>query len=558
MTPEQRKMERRARRAERKKRSDAPPASLRTEMDQQQKARIAISDTMLARARTKVRGDWAAAEDIFRPAVPPKGVVPAGEALLAQDADIGSMTAWASSWFGSAVAEGVTFLGYPYLSELATRAEYRVISETLATEMTREWIELKATADEDKMGDKIKVLGDFLDDLGTREAFCKGALLDGLFGRSHLYLDTGDSDDRDELKLTIGNGRDIISQSKVSPDKPLRAIRAIEPVWTYPTRYNSNDPLKGNWYRPDSWFVMGKQIHRSRLLTIVGREVPDLLKPAYSFGGLSLSQMAKPYVENWLRTRQSVADLVQSFTVWVLSTNLSTTSQNDGKQLFDRLDLFNMLRSNQGVMALDKDSEEFKNVTTSLGTLDALQAQTQEHMAAVSRIPLVKLTGISPAGLNASSEGEIRVFYDTIHSMQHANFLAPLRTVVDLAQLSLWGEIDSRISFEFRPLWSLDEKGRAEVRKIQADTAAVYIESGVIATDEERERVAKDPESDYPGLDLNREVLPPDAEGGEEGDDILGGLGKIIDDHEAGGEAHEEEGGAEKIEAPKVSVKEAA
>jgi hypothetical protein len=404
-----------------------------------------------------------------------------------------------------------------------------VISETIADEMTREWIELKAASDETQLQDSIKQLNDELERLDVRGAFNKVAKLDGFFGRAHLYLDTGDSDAADELKIPIGDGSDVLSQVKVTPQKKLQALRVIEPVWTYPTNYNSNDPLKANWYRPDTWFVMGKQVHRTRLLSFVGREVPDLLKPAYSFGGLSMSQMAKPYVDNWLRTRQSIADLIHSFVVFVLKTNLSTSSQGDGDALFKRIDLFNLLRDNQGAMVVDKESEDFDNVQASLGTLDALQAQSQEHMAAVSRIPLVKLTGISPAGLNASSEGEIRVFYDTIHSYQRQFFLHHLQTVINFVQLSLWGKVDERIAFEFKPLWSLDEKGKAEVRKLQADTAAVYIESGVVGTDEERERLAKDPESDYTGLDLNKEIIPPGGEEAGEGDNLIGDLGKIID-----------------------------
>ncbi|WP_163360700.1 anti-CBASS protein Acb1 family protein, partial [Klebsiella aerogenes] len=74
--------------------------------------------------------------------------------------------------------------------------------------------------------------------------------------------------------------------------------------------YNTTNPLAADWYKPALWYVQGRPVHATRLLTFVGREVPDLLKPAYSFGGLSMSQMAKPYVDNWLRTRASVADLI--------------------------------------------------------------------------------------------------------------------------------------------------------------------------------------------------------------------------------------------------------
>jgi hypothetical protein len=80
--------------------------------------------------------------------------------------------------------------------------------------------------------------------------------------------------------------------------------------------------------------------------------------------------------------------------------------------------MFNMLRDNQGTFVVNKNTEDFKNVSASLAGLHELQAQAQEHMASVSRIPLVKFTGIQPAGLNASSEGEIEVYDDTIAAYQ--------------------------------------------------------------------------------------------------------------------------------------------
>src|SRR6266702_5915970 len=258
--------------------------------------------------------------------------------------------------------------------------------------MTREWIEFKSAGEDDKT-EKIEKLNDAIKKFKVQKVLRKAIEHDAFFGRSHIYIEACDPDDRDELQSSIGDGRNAISKLKIKLSG-LKALRNIEPVWCYPTRYNSNDPLKYDWYKPITWFVMGKEVHHTRLLTLVTREIPDLLKPAYSFGGLSMSQMVKPYVDNWLRTRQSVADLIHSFSVFVLSTDLATTLQMDGEELFKRLDLFTNLRDNRGVMALNKETEEFNNVSAPLGTLDQLQAQTQEHIAAIARIPLVKLLGI--------------------------------------------------------------------------------------------------------------------------------------------------------------------
>src|ERR1700692_4517781 len=148
----------------------------------------------------------------------PPGVRPSEEAApgLAQDeAFPNAAFAWAAqNSINSAFAEGVTFLGYAYLSALAQRPEYRVISETIASEMTREWIELKSTGEDDKT-DKIKALVDAIEALGVREVVREAIEGDGFFGRGHIYLDTGDTDDRDELKKSIGDGRDFASRLKV-------------------------------------------------------------------------------------------------------------------------------------------------------------------------------------------------------------------------------------------------------------------------------------------------------------------------------------------------------
>jgi phage-related protein (TIGR01555 family) len=263
------------------------------------------------------------------------------------------------------------------------------------------------------------------------------------------------------------------------------------------------------------WYVMGKQVHRSRLLKFVGREVPDMLKPAYSFGGLSLSQMLKPYVDNWLRTRQSVADIIHSFSVFVLKTNMASSLQSGGDDFFERLELFITNRDNQGVMAIDNDTEDYGNVSAPLGSLDNLQSQTQEHICAAAGIPTIKYLNIQPAGFNASSEGEIRTFYDSILAMQEKTYRPNLTTCIDFVMLDLWGEVDQEITFSFVPLWSLDEEKMSQKRKTDADTDAVLIDAGVVSPLESRKRVAADEDSPYSSIDVDALPEPPGE--GEEG-----------------------------------------
>src|ERR1700676_5357803 len=149
-------------------------------------------------------------EVLFQTPQPPPGVLPANHKGLAQDSAITASVAWSGSVIGSAFAEGVEFLGYPYLSALTQRPEYRVVSETIAGEMTRKWIKFQAVGDIDK-NDKIKELEDEFKRLNVQDNFRRIAEQDGFFGRAHLYLDLGNGDDRNELKTPIGTGKNDLS-----------------------------------------------------------------------------------------------------------------------------------------------------------------------------------------------------------------------------------------------------------------------------------------------------------------------------------------------------------
>lgn len=445
------------------------------------------------------------AEQVFVLPKPAPGVVPKGGSM-AMDSMMTSVYSQLSS--GATFSEGLQFLGYPYLSELSQRPEYRRPAEIIAKEMTRKWITLTYAGEIDG-SEKLGQIEKEMARLQVRDKFREAALQDGLFGRSQIYLDMGvdlgDVGDTElkELKRPLFRKNGKIGRGD------LKALRVVEPIWTYPNSYDAVNPLKDNFFRPDSWFVMGMEIHHTRLLTFVSREVPDMLKPAYAFGGLSLSQMMKPYVDNWLRTRQSVSDLIKSYSVSGLKTNLSGMLNMGGAQeLQRRMQLFNQSRDNRGVFLLDKETEEWFNITTPLTNLDQLQAQSQEHMSSICGVPLVKLLGITPSGLNASSDGEIRAFYDWVESQQETLFRKTLTDLINIIQLSLFGEVDENIGFKFDTLWSLDEEHQASVEQIKSSTAATYYQIGALAPKEIRNELARRPGSPYKGLDLSEEALP--------------------------------------------------
>src|ERR1700737_2751428 len=159
---------------------EVKPAPARKEKAQ------AIHAMVLAMSRQKQRGAAeSAAEpvpDRIEPYRPPKGVIPT---TLAQDAMAMDSTPY--DWVNS-VYSGAHFKGYPYLALLSQQPEYRKMSETIAKQMTRKWIKVRAIGGEDK-SDKVKAMEHALKEFHVQALFRKAAELDGLFGRGQIYID---------------------------------------------------------------------------------------------------------------------------------------------------------------------------------------------------------------------------------------------------------------------------------------------------------------------------------------------------------------------------------
>ena len=452
-------------------------------------------------------------ERIHYPIQPPtimRGVVPKGEKpLVAMDEaayESARMAMDAAPQFGSqyyAYSNIEGFPGYPYLMLLALRSEYRNMAAAMATELTRKWIKFNST---DTAGEstkkKITEIEQAFTALGIQGIIRKATEHDSLYGTGQILINIKGADAKTPL---------IIDSRTIKKDS-LQGFKNVDPIWTTPLMYNSLTPASPTFYKPDSWWVMGEHWDASRLIVTITREVPDIFKPAFNFSGISLSQLAEPYVNNWLRTRQSVSDLINNFSIVVLKTAMDQvlTGGDDGTDLFARIKLFTATRSNKGVMALDKDREELEQIAVPLGGLHELQSQALEQLCVVSREPATVLTGITPSGFGNVAEGEVRIWYDYIHAQQEAYWREPIDKMFKIVQMSMYGELDENITFEFVPLYEMTEEQMSTIRTNDSVRAGNLIDRGVIDAQEERERLARDPESGYQGIDIEREIEPPD------------------------------------------------
>ena len=410
---------------------------------------------------------------------------------------------------------GLYFPGYPYLAELAQRTEYRQPVETLAKEMTRRWIKFKSTGETDNKA-AIEELQNEFERHDLQLLFRKVTEHDGYYGLGLIYIKLkGDRLHRDEPLViderSIGKG-DLIG------------FNTVEPMWVTPLVWNSIDPTEPTFYNPEKWMVLGMEVHHTRLLKFISREVPDIIKPAYNFGGISLTQLIDPYVQRWLRTVDSVNKLINNFSIITLATDMAAVLAGGDAQaiqsFLDRQKLFTKTRDNQGLFVLDKLTEELSNIQVAIAGLAELQQQALEHMAYPTHEPLVILTGTEPSGLNASSDGQIQIWHNWVHSMQEQIYRPTLERVMRIVQLNLWGKINKEITFDFEPLSEITGKEIWEVGATKVQNLVALHAEGIVDEQECREFIAGDKDSGWDNLDTNKKIDAPDllAQGGVQGE----------------------------------------
>lgn len=382
------------------------------------------------------------------------------------------------------------------LSSIAQDPLIRAGIETIADDMTRKFIDLTSQGEED-LSAKISELESDLQRFRVKSLFNRALSTTGYQGGCLVYIDMGELDD-EEKRVPLYLDSSTFKQGS------FKGFKIIEPINVYPGVYNSSDPTADDYFNPETWYILGKEYHKSRFLYFAQNEVPLLLKPLYNFFGISLSQQVLEYVQNFTENRRSAQRLLNKFSLTIWKTDMSAfLSGGDCNSLTQRVKYFNAQRNNDGTALIDKELEDMVQINTPLSGVTDIVSMSLDLAPVILGISKDKYFGDLPKGLNASSEGTNRIYYDKIQSLNEKICYDNVEKVIKILQLNRYGEIDDNISFQFAPLWEMDERERAEINKIHADTAAVYVDRGCLSQEEIRGALAANPDSGYSNIDVD-------------------------------------------------------
>lgn len=427
-----------------------------------------------------------------------------------------------------------SFIGYGALQQIAQNGMIRNCIKTVADDVTRQWITIKGGDDSD--AEKVERLQRLQEDkYHLRELFNKAIAKVGFMGGAFIFIRTeGDDGDTPDLSLPLRLNNNC---AELEEGSNLGFV-VVDPINVSPLEYNTTDPLRSDYFTPQRWFVLGRNVHASRLVTMYANEPPQLLKPAYNFLGIPQAQILWDYVMHWNACRVTAQEMMRKMSLLIYYTNAQErmASMNGVSELDTVMQMLQHYRDNNSIFLANSDTDRVDNVQVGIGGVTDVVRQAQEMIAAVNRTPAVKLFGISPSGFNATGESDLRNYNDHIKSQQELYRPAVTRCLKAI-QLATFGEIDPKITFDWNELDMDNEASQAGTFNARVTAISTLLDRNVISAEEARDAI-KTEKSGH--LDFLSDEAPRPQDGDlktdtGEGSDLLAKL------KEQFGVKHEEE-----------------
>ena len=267
-------------------------------------------------------------------------------------------------------------------------------------------------------------------------------------------------------------------------DPSLELITELGPRLGQPVSYRIND---GNDMRSDkveAAIGQGQIIHHSRVIRFIGIELPYNQRRLEGGWGASVVERIFDRLQSFDSATIGGANLLFHAYLRVVSLkgfrDIMASNEEIQSGLMNSLQFMQVMQHSLGLSVIDsEDSFQTYNWTFS-GIADALQAFAEQISGGCSPvIPLVILLGQSPKGFS-SGDNEVRLYYDGIRTNQEDDLRPAFDILFKVMHRSLWGEdLPANWTYEFRPLWQLNEKEKAEIATIDAQNAVNLLESGL-------------------------------------------------------------------------------
>lgn len=279
-------------------------------------------------------------------------------------------------------------------------------------------------------------------------------------GGSAIFIDDGGdtTQEFDPERLQKGGIRKLIvfSKSELAHDIIERDIEA---------------PGYG---RPQEWRITSASrqltVHPSRLVFYAGDAVLDeMALGAQSIWSDSVLESRLAAIRDADATIANTAELLYEANIDVIGIEglMSMMKSGDEERVIQRIQLMRLGKSVSKILVRDKE-EEYDRKAVNFGALPDLLREMLQVASGATQIPATRLLGRSPAGMNATGDGDERVYFDRLDALRDE--VQEEGEVLDEALIrSALGGRPAGLHYTWPPLRQLSDKEKAEIGKMIAE-----------------------------------------------------------------------------------------
>src|SRR5487761_2349260 len=352
-----------------------------------------------------------------------------------------------------------------------------VAVDVVADDMTRQGVEYvneMPPDDQEKLDHCIERLGVWA---AINDTIKWGRLYGGSLGGSLI----DGQDMRTPLRLeTIGPGsfKGVLSLDRWMVDPTLEdLVTDFGPFLGLPKYYRvqANAPA-----------LRGMAVHYSRcIFRIEGVRLPYQQRLTENLWGLSVLERLYDRMISYDLVSTGIAQLINKAYLRTLSIDGMREVVSAGGPALDGLVKYTeMMRRFQGIEGITLIDAKDKFEAQTHGAFSGLESaamQGAQQLSGALQIPLTRLFGQAPAGLNATGDNDMRNYYDHIKQRQERDLHHGVITTYKCAAISEGLQLPPNFAIGFRSLWQLTETDKATIAKTNEETVSAAHEAGLIS-----------------------------------------------------------------------------
>ena len=235
--------------------------------------------------------------------------------------------------------------------------------------------------------------------------------------------------------------------------------------------------------RPQNHNSQGFRVHHSRVIRFEGDALPMYQRAGENYWGQSVLESAWDRLMSFDSATIGAGQLIKKAHLRVAKVKGLRQIVAQGGDALDavanQFRAIRMLQNSEGLTVLDAD-DDMQFHSYAFSGLSDLIIQFGQQLSGASNIPMVRLFGQSPVGMNATGESDLRNYYDYIAGEQESALREPLELLLDIMCRSELGMAVPGATLDFAPLWQLSGEERATTGGAITDTIIRAHEAGLI------------------------------------------------------------------------------